>query len=83
MLKYMVSMNRKMNQITRQMGEIKSDLRTRSMSPASSQSSSSGDGSTRSKIPCSTKQQLQKLEKTLESNAPAFEELVRCISKQE
>ena len=41
MLKYMVSMNRKMNQITRQMGEIKSDLRTRSMSPASSQSSSS------------------------------------------
>ena len=83
MLKYMVSMNRKMNQITRQMGEIKSDLRTRSMSPASSQSSSSGDGSTRSKIPYSTKQQLQELENTLESNAPALEELERCISKQE
>ena len=81
MLKYVVAIHRKVHDLSRDMGDIKGDLRGRSMSPASSQSSSS-EVNTRSKIPCKTKQQLQELENMLESNPAAYAELVSCTSNE-
>ena len=81
MLKYVVAIHRKVHELSRDMVDIKGDLRGRSMSPASSQSSSS-EVNTRSKIPCNTKQQLQELENMLESNPAAYAELVSCTSNE-
>ena len=76
MLKYMVSLSRGMQDLRREVRDVKrTNSSSGTLSPASSQEG--GEGSTRTKIPCTTKQQLEHLESMLNCFPHVYRELVR------